>query len=206
MRSVLLRHGLETFKKRLKALEAKVAQEGIILTESQVAALEKAKEEKQAYGEIESFNPGYLGAQDTYNVGTIKRVGRIYQQTYIHTYAKVAQTKLYGSKETITSADLLNDRVMPVYEAHDIRLQRILTDRGTEYCGKKEDHAYQLCLAVEDIDHTRTKTKSPQTNGICERFHRTIQDEFLRHCLPQETLQIHRGAPARPRRMAHMVQ
>jgi len=178
VRSVWLRHDLETFKKRLKALEAKVAQEGIILTESQVAALEKAKEEKQAHGEIESFHPGYLGAQDTYYVGTIKGVGRIYQQTFIDTYAKVAQAKLYASKEAITSADLLNDRVVPLFEAHDIRLQRVLTDRGTEYCGKKADHAYQLYLAVEDIDHTRTKAKSPQTNGICERFHRTIQDEF----------------------------
>jgi transposase InsO family protein len=178
VRSIWLRHDLETFKKRLKALEAKAAQENLILTEDQLAALEKAKEEKEAHGEIETNHPGYLGSQDTYYVGTIKGVGRIYQQTFIDTYCKVAQAKLYLSKDALTAAELLNDRVLPMYEAHQIRLLRILTDRGTEYGGRQKDHPYQLYLAIEDIDHTRTKTRSPQTNGICERFHRTIQDEF----------------------------
>lgn len=178
VRTIWLRHDLETFKKRLKALEAKVAQEGIILTESQVVALEKAKEEKKALGEIETHHPGYLGAQDTYYVGTIKGVGRIYQQTFIDTYAKVAHAKLYDRKNALVAADLLNDRVLPFYEQQDLRLLRILTDRGTEYCGAREHHEFQLYLAIEDIDHSKTKAKSPQTNGICERFHRTIQDEF----------------------------
>ena len=178
VRSIWLRHDLETFKKRLKALETKVAQEGLILSEAQVVALEKAKNDKVAKGEIETHHPGYLGSQDTYYLGNIKGVGGIYQQTYIDTYCKVAQAKLYSTKDAITAADLLNDRVIPMYEEQEIRLQRILTDRGTEYCGKVEKHPFQLYLDLEDIDHTRTKAKSPQTNGICERFHRTIQDEF----------------------------
>jgi transposase InsO family protein len=178
VRSVWLRHGLETFRKRLKALEAKVAQEGLILTEEQVRALEKAKAEKEAHGEIESMHPGYLGAQDTYYVGTLKGVGRIYQQTFIDTYAKVAFVKLYDRKNALVAADFLNDRVVPWYEENGVRLLRILTDRGTEYCGNRETHEYQLYLAIEDIDHSKTKARSPQTNGICERFHKTIQDEF----------------------------
>ena len=84
----------------------------------------------------------------------------------------------YSALAALTSAELLNDRVIPMYEEQGIRLQRILTDRGTEYCGKVEKHPFQLYLDLEDIDHTRTKAKSPQTNGICERFDRTIQDEF----------------------------
>jgi transposase InsO family protein len=59
-------------------------------------------------------------------------------------------------------------------------LLRVLTDRGSEFCGNPERHEYELYLAIEDIDHSRTKTKSPQTNGICERFHKTALNEFYR--------------------------
>lgn len=178
VRSVWLRHDLETFRKRLKALEAKVAQEGLILTEDQVKALERKKEEEEAHGEIETEHPGYLLSQDTYYVGTIKGVGRIYQQTVIDTYTKVAFAKLYETKNALTSADMLNSTVIPWMEEQNVKPLRVLTDRGTEYCGKIESHDYQLYLAIEDIDHTKTKVRSPQTNGICERFHRTIQNEF----------------------------
>ena len=178
VRSVWLRHDLETLKKRLKALEAKVAQDGIILTESQLQALEKAKAEKEAHGEIESEYPGYLGAQETYYIGTIKGIGRIYQQTFIDTYSRVAFAKIYTEKTAITAADALNDKVIPWFESQDVPLLRVLTDRGTEYCGKVEHQAYQLYLAVENIDHTKTKARHPQTNGIAERFHRTIKEEF----------------------------
>jgi transposase InsO family protein len=178
VRCVWQRHDLETFKKRLKALEAKVAQEHVILTEEQLRALEKTKEEKEAYGEIESEHPGYLGAQDTFYVGTLKGVGRIYQQTFIDTYAKVAMVKLYDRKNALVAADLLNDRVLPFFEEQGLCLLRILTDRGSEYCGNREYHEYELYLEVEGIEHTKTKTKSPQTNGICERFQRTVLNEF----------------------------
>jgi len=178
VRSVWLRHSLQTFKLRLAALERKVAEQGIVLTETQVAALERKRDDDVACGEIETIHPGYLGSQDTFYVGNMKGVGRIYQQTYVDTYAKVAFAKLYSTKTPIAAADLLNDRVLPFYAEHEVDLLRILTDRGTEYCGKVEQHEYQLYLAVNDIEHTKTKAQSPQTNGICERFHKTILNEF----------------------------
>jgi len=178
VRSIWLRHSLENFKKRLKALEDKVANEGIILNDQQIAALEKKKHDDEASGEIETAHPGYLGCQDTFYVGNLKGVGRVYQQTFIDSYSKVVHCKLYTTKTPITAADILNDKVLPFYNNHDLPMLRILTDRGTEYCGKVEHHDYQLYLAINDIDHTKTKAMSPQTNGICERFHKTILQEF----------------------------
>lgn len=178
VRSVWLRHNLENFKKRLSNLEQHVAQTGEVLTEAQVSALERKRDDDAAYGEIETAHPGYLGSQDTFYVGTIKGVGRIYQQTFVDTYSKWATAKLYTTKTPITAADLLNDRVLPYFESQGMGIIRILTDRGTEYCGKAETHDYQLYLAVNDIEHTKTKAAHPQTNGICERFHKTILQEF----------------------------
>jgi transposase InsO family protein len=178
VRSVWIRHDLETFQKRLKALETKMAQEHLILTEDQLKALERAKEEKEVQGEIETEHPGYLLSQDTYYVGNIKGVGRIYQQTVIDTYSKVAFAKLYDRKNALVAADMLNDQVIPWFEEEEVRVLRVLTDRGTEYCGSREHHEYELYLSIEDMDHTRTKARHPQTNGICERLHLTMQNEF----------------------------
>ena len=178
VRSVWLRHELQTFRHRLAALEKQAAEDGLVLTEAQVAALERKREEQQQCGEIETAHPGYLGSQDTFYVGNMKGVGRIYQQTFVDTYSKVAFAKLYTTKTAIVAADLLNDRVLPFFQEHQVPLLRLLTDRGSEYCGRIEQHEFQLYLAVNDIDHTRTKAQSPQTNGICERFHKTILNEF----------------------------
>ena len=173
-----MRNNLENFRKRLKALEERVARDGIILSDDQVAALERKQQDDVACGEIETEHPGYLGSQDTFYVGNLKGVGRIYQQTYVDTYSKIAHCKLYTTRTPITSADLLNDKVLPFYEQNGLPVLRILTDRGTEFCGRVDHHDYQLYLAVNDIDHTKTKAMSPQTNGICERFHKTILQEF----------------------------
>jgi len=133
VRSVWLRHGVATMKERLLALEKRVAEAGILLTESQIAALERKKTEAEAHGEIETHHPGYLVSQDTFYVGTLKGVGRVYQQTVVDTYSKVAFAKLYTTKTPITAADALNDQVLPFFEEHGMGVIRMLTDRGTEY-------------------------------------------------------------------------
>ena len=159
VRSIWLRHGLANFKERLKTLEAKVAEQGIILTEAQVAALEKKRQDDEFNGEIETAHPGYLGSQDTFYVGTFKGVGRVYQQTFVDTYSKVAFAKLYTTKTPIMAADLLNDKILPFFTEEQLPMLRILTDRGTEYCGRAETHDYQLYLAINDIEHSKTKVK-----------------------------------------------
>ena len=133
IRGIWLKHKLSCFKDRLRALEEQVAKDGIILTEIQVAALEKKKHDDQAAGEIETFHPGYPGSQDTFYVVTLKGVGRIYQQTFVDTYSKIAFAKLYTTKTPITAADMLNDKVLPFFIEQKLPILRILTDRGTEY-------------------------------------------------------------------------
>ena len=143
-------------------------QEGIVLDENQVAAMEKSK----------PIIPVFLSHKILIYVGYIKGVGHIYQQTVINTYSKIGFAKLYDRKNALVAADMLNDRVIPFFEQYDLKLMRMLTDRGTEYCENRENHEYELYLAVEDIDHSKIKAKNPQTNGICERFNRTVQNEF----------------------------
>ena len=126
-----------------------------MLTEAQVVALEKKQDDDAACGEIETAHPGYLGSQDTFYVGTIKGVGRVYQQTFVDTYSKWAAAKLYTTKTPITAADLLNDKVLPFLEEQGMGMIRVLTDRGTEYCGRPEAHDYQLYLALNPTFRTK---------------------------------------------------
>ncbi len=114
----------------------------------------------------------------------MKGVGRIYQQTFIDTYSKVAFAKLYDRKTPITAADLLNDRVVPFFEEHGIPLLRILTDRGTEFCGRPERHEYELYLAVEDARarrggsrRSRRSTPTTSTSRPARRGSRSLPSQ-----------------------------
>jgi transposase InsO family protein len=178
VRSVWLRHNLQTKPLRLKRLEKWAAENTGILTESQVQALETAKEEEEAHGEIESHHPGYLLAQDTCYIGYIKGIGRLYQQTSIDTYSNIGFAKIYLEKTSLTAADFMNDKVLPFFDKEGVQVLRVLTDRGTEYCGRAETHPYELYLHLNDIEHTRTKPRSPKTNGAVERLNQTIKTEF----------------------------
>lgn len=180
VRSIWLRHNLQLASLRLKRLEKWAAENSGILTESQVQALEKAKEEKEAHGEIESPHPGFLLGQDTCYIGYIKGVGKLYQQTGIDIHSNVGFAKAYPEKTALTTADFLNDKVLPFYDAQGMSLLRILTDRGTEYCGRIETHPYQLFLHLNGVEHSRTKVRHPQTNGSTERLNQIIQDEFYK--------------------------
>lgn len=180
VRSVWQRHDLQVKSLRLNRLEKWAAENENILTESQVQALEDAKEEKQAHGEVESPHPGFLFAQDTYYVGTIKGVGRIYQQTGIDIHSNVGFAKVYKEKTAITAADLLNDKALPFFDEHGIAVLRVLTDNGREYRGRLDKHPYELFLHLNGMEHTRTKIRRPQTNGSVERLNQTIQEEFYK--------------------------
>lgn len=180
VRSIWLRHKLQIKSLRLKRLEQWAADNANILTESQVQALEDAKEEQQAHGEVESPHPGFLVAQDTYYVGYVKGVGKLYQQTGIDTHSNIGFAKVYTERTSLTAADFLNDKVLPFFDEQYIRVLRVLSDNGAEYCGRPESHPYQLFLHLNDIEHTRIKVRHPQTNGAVERLNQTVQEEFYK--------------------------
>ncbi|HEY3373443.1 MAG TPA: IS481 family transposase [Candidatus Aquicultor sp.] len=179
VRNIWVRHNLETKYKRLLALEEKTATEEFTLTETQIKLLEKhnpALKERH----VESAHPGYLLSQDTFYVGRIKGVGRIYLQAVVDTFCSLAFGKLYTSKLPVTAADILYDRVLPFYGAEGVPVLNILTDNGTEFKGKLDSHHYELFLALNDIEHRYCKVATPKTNGFVERFNRTVLDEFFR--------------------------
>jgi transposase InsO family protein len=111
-------------------------------------------------------------------VGTIKGVGKIYQQTVIDAHNSLVFAKLYLSKVPMTAVDVLDDRVLPFYEEHGVEVEHLLTDNGREYCGRPVGHPFEVYLAIQQIEHRRTHIGSPETNGSSERFPRTVKEEF----------------------------
>lgn len=179
VRNLWIKEGLETRYKRILRLEEERNGQAVELTEEQIRLLEKANpcfRERQ----VESPYPGYLLSQDTFMVGVIKGVGRVYLQAVVDTYGSYAFGKLYTSKLPETAVDVLYDRVLPFYEGHGLKVEHILTDNGREYCGRPMIHPYQIFLELYDIQHRRTKVSTPRTNGFVERFNRTVLDEFFR--------------------------
>jgi transposase InsO family protein len=185
VRCVWLRHDLETTAKRLNALEAKVASGGIVVTPTQMAALAIMRVDREADGEGESAYPGSCGVQDTLYVGTVDGVGRLFQQTFIDVYSKAVFAKLYCCRKPWTAMELLCGHVLPFFEQHGIRLRRVLTDDGLEYCrrtDRPEDalyaHEYELFLTLKKIEQVRTRARRLPENGICDRFHEMLRNEF----------------------------
>lgn len=185
VRNLWLKEEMETRYKRLLKLEEKAAKEaGFELTVEQIRLIEKANPSFRER-HVESSYPGQLLSQDTFYVGRLKGVGRVYLQAVIDTFGSFAFGKLYTSKRPETAVDILYDRVLPFYEEHGLPVEAILTDNGTEYKGRPMIHLYEIFLDLYDIEHRTTKVGCPRTNGFVERFNRTILDEFFRTAFRQ---------------------
>jgi transposase InsO family protein len=177
IQNILIKHDLGQKYQRLLELERRHLQEGLELSEEQVKAIEKAN---PCFRErhVESARPGELLCQDTFTVGRLKGIGRIYLHTVVDTYGSYAFGFLHTSKRPEAAVAVLHNDVLPFYQAQDLSVEAVLTDNGREFCGT-DAHPYELYLDFNDLEHRRTQVRKPQTNGFVERFHRTVKEEFF---------------------------
>jgi transposase InsO family protein len=164
---------------RLLRLEKATAERQISLTDEQVRLLERFSPEFRER-HIEAPHTGALVAVDTFFVGVLKGVGKVYLQTAIDCASRYAWARLYPNKLPVTAVQLLNNDVLPTFEQHGARVEAVLSDNGREFCGREDQHPYELFLQLEGIAHKRTRVSRPQSNGIVERLHRTLLDEHFR--------------------------
>ena len=179
VRGVWLRNDLETRHKRLLRLERQSQETTYVLSEEQIALLERHSVDFRCR-HVEASRPGELLNQDTFFWGTLKGVGKVYVQVVVDVFCSLAFAKVYTSKMPVTACDLLYERVLPFYEALGVEVGAILTDNGREFCGREETHPYELLLAMDGIEHRTTRVRTPRTNGFVERMNRTLLDECFR--------------------------
>jgi transposase-like protein len=178
VQKLLIRNEMGSVYERWLMLETKHLDEGIELTAEQVSKIEKYNPcFKERH--VESSAPGELLCADTFFVGTLKGIGKVYLHAMVDTYGSYAFGFLHAGKKAECAATLLHNDVLPFYEKHDIKVSSILTDNGPEFCGT-QNHPFELYLGLNDIEHRRTKIRTPRTNGFIERFNRTVLDEFFR--------------------------
>jgi transposase InsO family protein len=179
VRGVWMRHNIETRSRRLLRLEQASQETTLVLSEEQIRLLERHSVDFRCR-HVEASRPGELLNQDTFFWGTLKGVGKVYVQVVVDVFCSLAFAKVYNSKMPITAVDLLYDRILPFYESLGIPVEAVLTDNGREFCGRTDQHPYQLLLALEGVEHRTTKVRSPRTNGFVERMNRTLLDECFR--------------------------
>jgi hypothetical protein len=178
IRGIWQRHNILLKHQRLLRLEQHYKANNIALTENHVKLLEKFDPEFRER-HIQADFTGQLVAMDTFMVGNLKGIGKIYLQTVVDCHSRFAFGHLYTSKIPVTAVHVLNEKVLPFFEEHDCPVVTILTDNGREYCGRMDGHPFELFLQLEDIEHRTTKVRRPQSNGIVERLHRTLLEEHF---------------------------
>ena len=178
IQKILNDKGLGTRHERWLALERQNAEQAIELSPEQAAFLEKLNPcFKERH--VESGRPGELLSADTFMVGTLKGIGRVYLHAVVDTFGSYAFGFLHVSKQPEAAVAVLHNDVVPFYARLDLPIGAVLTDNGREFCGT-ERHPYELYLALNEIEHRKTKVGSPRTNGFVERFNGTVLEEFFR--------------------------
>jgi transposase InsO family protein len=184
IQKILNAKGLGSREQRWLALEAKTATEPTELSPEQIAFLEKLN---PCFRErhVESGAPGELLSADTFMVGALKGIGRVYLHAVVDTYGSYGFGFLHVSKQPAAAVAVLHNDVLPFYRELDLPVGAVLTDNGREFCGTGR-HPYELYLALNEIEHRTTRVGSPRTNGFVERFNGTVLQEFFRPTMHQK--------------------
>ena len=183
IQNILNQNGMGTRYDRWLKLEGKASEEAMELSGEQVVFIEK---QNPCFRErhVESSRPGELLNQDTFYVGHLKGVGKVYLHAVVDTYSSHAFGFLHVSKQPEAAVAVLHNQALPFYQERELVVEAVLTDNGREFCGK-DTHPYELYLELNDIQHRTSRVRRPQTNGFVERFNRTALDEFFRQAFRQ---------------------
>ena len=178
VQNILNRNGLGKRYDRWLELERRAHETALVPTEPQLKFLTKQNPQwRERTQQVESAAPGELLCQDTSSLGN-GGGQRLILHAVVDAYSSYADALLWPSKQPEAAAGLLHSDVLPFYAARQATVGALLTDNGTEFCGTPE-HPFEFYLALNDIEHRRTKVRSPQTNGFVERFIRTVKEEFF---------------------------
>lgn len=164
----LKRFGLNKRYQRLVYIES-LRQQQQPITERNLKAIKHHADEIRR-----GLWPGHIVALDTFYVGNLKGVGRIYQITGLDLCSRYGWAKLYTTKEQSSSLDFVEQCLLPKFFVNNVPLESVLTDNGSEFIGNQ----FQKMLKDYDIAHHRIPCGKPMMNGYCERFQRTIFEEF----------------------------
>ena len=198
VRGVWSRHGLTTKHERLLRLEETARERKLKLTDEQIELLERFSPEFRER-HIEVHYPGDLVAVDTFFVGTLKGVGKVYLQTVLDCFSRYAWGRLYTSKLPLTAVQVMNNDVLPFFDEHRVRVKTVLSDNGREFCGRPDRHPYELFLQARGH-------RAPHDEGgqaPVQRLHRALPPHAPRRALegegPHHLVRDRRGDAAGPR-------
>jgi transposase InsO family protein len=165
----LVAHGLGRRAQRLARAAAITAATTGLLTEA-------AKDDEPFGFCLASGGPGELVCIDSFYIGKLKGVGKVYQLSAIDVFTRLALVWLVtGTPDASVSMRFL-DRLVRHYRRHGITVRAVLSDNGPEYNAS----AFSAAVAAKGLTHVRIPPRSPNHNAVVERFHGTILQECWR--------------------------
>jgi transposase InsO family protein len=143
--------------------------------------------------------PGYLVAADSFYIGNLKGVGKVYQLTAIDVATRWAVMLIVMGPVTATHTIGLLDHVVGQFRRRGVSVRAVLTDNRPEWIAS----GFRAHLTARQLEHHRIPPRSPNHNAVCERFHGTALQECWRPAFHRRRFTTIGQLPSRSRRLAH---